>query len=126
ILREGSAKKMLSWFDTFEGNRPKEYLDDFIALLRKYRRKYPCSGSIRQLRNLHKLHSEFRNHFSHFVPVSWAIEIAIFHPLIESAIDGIEAAIQQHQVTIHLDMNRLSRLKYNLAATRTVLASMTR
>src|ERR1700738_1751738 len=90
ILKERSAKAMLRWFNTFEGERPREHLDDFIALLKKYRKEYPCNGTIRQLKQLYKLHREFRNHFTHFVPIWWSIEIAMLPPMIESALDSIE------------------------------------
>ena len=124
ILKERSAKAMLRWFNTFEGERPREHLDDFIALLKKYRKEYPCNGTIRQLKQLYKLHREFRNHFTHFVPIWWSIEIAMLPPMIESALDSIEAAMRQHRVAVNLDDGMQGRLEGNLAATRAALASM--
>jgi hypothetical protein len=43
--------------------------------------------------------------------------------IIESALILIEAAMQQHQVAVHLSGNKKRRLERNLAATRTGLAS---
>jgi hypothetical protein len=124
ILRERSAKALLRWFDTFEGDRPREYLDDFIALLKKYRREYPCQGTIWQLKHRYKLHKEFRNHFTHFVPVWWSIEIAMLPPIIESALHAIEVAMRQQRVAVNLDQEMQARLDGNLATTRAALTSM--
>jgi hypothetical protein len=122
ILKESSAKKRLRWMETFAGTEPPERLDDFIPLLKKYRKMYPCHGTIQQLRHLHALHKEFRNNFIHFVPCSWSIAISSLPPMIESALILIETAMQQHQVAIHLDEDMQSRLKQNLAVTREAIA----
>jgi hypothetical protein len=124
ILSKRSAKALLRWFDTFEGERPREHLDDFLALLKKYRKEYPCHGTIRQLKHLYKLHFEFRNNFTHFVPAYWSIEIAMFPPIIGSALDAIEAAMRQQRVAVNLDQKMQDRLASNLATTRAVLACM--
>jgi hypothetical protein len=124
VLKERSAKATLRWLDSLEGKQPREHLDDFIALLKKYRRMYPCHGTIKQLRQLRKLHKEFRNYFAHFVPTSWVIEIAMLPPMIESALTGIEAAMQQHKVAIFLEEEMQRRLEQNLEATRAALASL--
>jgi hypothetical protein len=124
ILRESSAKKRLKWLDTLTGPAPPEQLDDFIPLLKKYRKMYPCCGTIQQLRQLRELHREFRNSFIHFVPGNWSISISSLPPMIESALILIEAAMQQHQVAIHFNEDMQSRLGQNLRTTRAALAAL--
>jgi hypothetical protein len=124
VLKESSAKKRLRWMQNFVGTEPPERLDDFIPLLKKYRKMYPCHGTIQQLRQLHALHNEFRNNFVHFVPVSWSILLSSLPPMIESALILIETAMQQHQVAIHFNDDMQSRLEQNLAATRAALATL--
>ena len=123
VLKNGSAKARLSWLRNPVGDAPREHLDEFIPLLKKYRKKYPCHGTIQQLNQLHKLHKEYRNNFAHFVPKGWAIEIAVLLAIIESALKLIEVAMQQQQVTMHLDEGMQSRLEQNLAATRAAIAA---
>jgi hypothetical protein len=119
VLSKESATKMLKYLETLEGDRPQEYLADFVTLLKRYRKKYPCHGlTTEQLKHIHKLHKQFRNNFAHFVPKGWWIEIARLPAIIESTLDLIEAAMQQHQVVIHLNGNMKRRLEQNLAATR--------
>jgi hypothetical protein len=123
VLNKKSATKMLNYLKTLEGDRPQEYLADFVTLLKEYRKKYPSHGiTPEQLKSIHGLHKQFRNNFAHFVPKGWWIEIAMLPPIIESALDLIESAMQQHQVVIHLNGNMKRRLEQNLAATRAGLA----
>jgi hypothetical protein len=125
ILDTKSATKMLNYLETLEGDMPQERLADFIALLEKYQTKYPCHGlTLEQLKNIHELHKQFRNNFVHFVPKGWWIETAMLPPIIGSALDLIEAAMKQHQVTIHLSGNKERRLEKNLIAARAALASV--
>jgi hypothetical protein len=118
VLKERSAKAKLTWLANPAGTPPHERLDDFIPLLKKYRKKYPCCGTIQQLRQIHKLHSEFRNNFVHFVPKGWSIELAMLPAIIRTGLDLIEAAMQQHQVAIHLDEGMQRRLQQNLTVAR--------
>jgi hypothetical protein len=123
ILEKKSATEMLNYLETLQGDRPQEKLADFITLLKRYRRKYPSPGiCVEQLKHIHKLHKQFRNNFAHFVPAGWSIEVAMLPQIVESALDLIEAAMQQEQVVRHLSGNRKRRLQRNLAATRAALA----
>jgi hypothetical protein len=79
VLNKESATKMLNYLKTLEGDRPQEYLADFVTLLKEYRKKYPSHGiTPEQLKSIHGLHKQFRNNFAHFVPKGWWIEIAMF------------------------------------------------
>jgi hypothetical protein len=122
ILDKKSATKVLNYLETPEGDMPQQRLADFTTLFRKYRKKYPCNGTIQQLKQIRRLHQEFRNNFAHFVPAGWSIEVAMLPQIVESALDLIEAAMQQEQVVMHLSGNRKRRLQRNLAATRAALA----
>lgn len=125
ILDNKSETKMLGYLETLEGDMPQERLADFIELLEKYRNKYPCHGiTPEQLKNIHGLHKQFRNNFAHFVPKGWLIEIAMLPAIIGSALDLIEAAMQQQQVGVHLSGNKKRRLQKNLAATKAALVSL--
>lgn len=127
VLRKDSATEMLKWLATLEGDRPREILDDFLKLLKKYRRKYPGHGMTgQQTKNLHSLHEEFRNSFAHFTPQGWQIDTTMLPALVVSALDLISAAMQQYQVEVHLSGNMKRRLATNLATARARLASANR
>jgi hypothetical protein len=121
ILEKKSAIKVLRYFETLEGELPQEKVADFMTLFRKYRKMYPCKGTIQQLKQVHRLHQEFRNEFAHFVPKGWSIELAGLPAIIETALELIEDAMKQDQVVMRLSGNRKRRLERNLAATRTAL-----
>jgi hypothetical protein len=123
ILSRQSAIEMLNWLDTLEGDRPKEHLADFGMLVKKFRKKYPAALTPEQHRKVLKLHREFRNKFAHFTPTHWSIEISMLPTLLENALDLIETAMQQDQVTVRTNGNFKRRLSGNLAATRTALTS---
>jgi hypothetical protein len=123
ILEKASATKVLNYLERLEGERPQEKLADFVTLLKRYRKKYPCHGiTTEQLRLIHELHKNFRNNFAHFIPTGWLIEVAILPAVIESALNLIEKAMQQPQVLMHLSGNKKRRLVKNITATRTALA----
>jgi hypothetical protein len=125
ILEKGSTAKALDYLKTLEGDRPQDKLADFVTLLKRYRKKYPCNEiTTGQLKLIHKLHKDFRNDFAHFVPTSWLIEVAMLPAVIESALKLIERAMQQPQVAMHLSGNQKRRLAKNMTATRTALASL--
>ncbi len=89
--------------------------------LRKYRKMYPCKGTIQQLKQLRRLHQEFRNDFAHFVLKGWSTELAGLPAIIETALKLIEEAMKQDQVLMRLSGNGKRRLERNLVVTRTAL-----
>jgi hypothetical protein len=123
ILSKQSAIEMLNWLETLQGDRPTEHLAEFSILVKRFRKKYPTALTAEQHRKIFKLHREFRNKFAHFTPTHWSIEISMLPVLLESAIDLIESAMQQDQVTMKTNGNFKSRLKRNLVAARAALAS---
>jgi hypothetical protein len=122
ILSEPSAAAMLNWLETFEGDRPREHLADFGMLLKKFRKRYPSTLTSEQHRNIRRLDREFRNKFAHFTPTHWSIEISMLPTLVENAVDLIETAMQQDQVTVRTSGNFKRRLRANLAGARGALA----
>jgi hypothetical protein len=124
ILTEASAKKMLNWLDVMQGDPPVERLAEFGVLLAKFRDKYPSLLKQAEYDRIEKLHSVFRNKFSHFTPTSWSIEIEILIPLIESAAKLIEVAMAQGQVLIHTSGNSKRKLTANLNVTRKALGTI--
>jgi hypothetical protein len=121
ILEERSATKVLRYLETGMGDMPQERMADFMTLFRKYRKMYPCSGTIQQLKQIRRLHQEFRNNFAHFVPKGWSIELAGLPRIIETAVKLIEEVMKQDQVLMRLSGNKKRRLERNLAVTRTAL-----
>jgi hypothetical protein len=121
ILEKKSATRVLRYFEIPEGDMPQERMADFMTLFRKYRKMYPCKGTIQQLKQIRRLHQEFRNDFAHFVPKGWSIEVAGLPAIIGTALKLIEEAMKQDQVLMRLSGNRKRRLERNLAATRTAL-----
>jgi len=125
ILNKQSEKETLDWLDKLEGDEPAQYLADFLTLLKKYRKKYPSSAiTADQLNDIRKLHNQFRNNFAHFTPKGWSIEIAMLPKIIGNALNLVEMAMHQHQVTIHLSGNMKRRLAKNLTVTRAGLTDV--
>jgi hypothetical protein len=125
ILKNRSARETLNWLETLEGGQPVQYLLEFPELLGKYRKKYPCTAmTVQQLKDMKRFHKEFRNHFTHFVPQGWSIEIGGLPRIFGTALDLLEMAMQQHQVEVHLSGNMKRRLARNLAAARSGLLTV--
>jgi hypothetical protein len=122
ILAKASEAATLKWLENPTGVHPSQYLDHFPKLIRKFRKKYTdCSITVEQLKDLKKLHHEFRNQFTHFAPMQWSIELVGLPRIANAALDLIEDAMQKHQVEIHLTCNMKKRLAENLSATREAL-----
>jgi hypothetical protein len=119
VLTNRSARETLDWLETPEGDEPDQRLLEWPKLLRKFRKKYPCAAmTVPQLKDMKRLHEEFRNNFTHFIPRGWSIEIAGLPRIIATAVDLIELAMQQHQVTVNLSGNMKRRLTRNLEDAR--------
>ena len=118
ILKKDSAEARLTWLASLRGPSPPPHLDDFIPLVKKYRKKYPGYIATQQFEQICKLHTEFRNSFIHFVPEGWSIELAMLAAIIRTCLDLTEAAMRQHQVAMHLDEEAQCRLRQNLIVTR--------
>lgn len=125
ILKNRSAKETLSWLQTLEGDPPVPYLLECPELLRKYRKKYPCTVMTpQQLKDMKRFHREFRNNFTHFAPQGWSIEIAGLPRIVGTALDLLEMAMQQQQVEVQLDENMKRRLAGNLEVARAGLLTV--
>jgi hypothetical protein len=123
VLTEKSAKAVLSWHDKRrEGEYPEERLADFWTLFQRLCRAKPDLVGLaitrRQIRDVKRLHSYFRNNFSHFTPKTWSIEKAGLPRIVGTAINFIEVAMNQDQVTFRMTGNRKRRLAENLRKIR--------
>jgi hypothetical protein len=117
VLSSNSAKAMLDWLASPQGNAPREHVASFSDLLKKYRKKYPhLRLSDGQLAQLRKLDEHLRNNFIHFVPKGWSIEAAGLPALIRCAANLIDTAMGQDRVSLHLTCNMKRRLQKNLEA----------
>jgi hypothetical protein len=115
VLTKKSAEATLAWLENPTGVYPAPYLEHYPTLSKKYRKKYPdCSITLQQLKDLKKLHSEFRNQFTHFAPMQWSIEEAGLPRITKAALDLIEESMQRHQVEIHLTCDMKRNLAENL------------
>ena len=122
FFEKQSAAATLAWLDNPTGVHPSQFLAGFPALIKKYRKRYPdCSITLQQHKDLKKLHSEFRNQFTHFAPMQWSIEVAGLPRIAKTALDLIEDAMRKHQVEIHLTCDMKKRLAENLKIIREAL-----
>jgi hypothetical protein len=129
VLDNKSARKTLKWYDARKGTMPQGRLADFKSLLARCQDKSrmedePLVLTKEQLKDLRRLHEEFRNNFSHFTPMSWSIEIAGLPRIVGTAVDCIEYLMGCTQALIKLTGNRKRRLSKNIKETRALLAML--
>lgn len=129
FLAEKSARKTLEWHNKLEGNVPDQRLADFESLLARCQDKSlmedePLVVTEEQLKDVIRLHAEFRNNFSHFTPMGWSIEVAGLPRIIRTAIDFVEYLMSSTQVLFKLTGNRKRRLSKNVKDARAILASL--
>jgi len=75
VLTEKSRQARLEWLANTSGKYPKERLEEFWKLLRRFLRENPSvKPSFAQLRNIYRLHFQLRNDFQHYKPGGWSIE----------------------------------------------------
>jgi hypothetical protein len=128
VLDETSGARMLEYLERREGDRgkpPKERIADFGVLLERCGTKRPNFEPLvlpeGPLKDIKRLHKEFRNNFAHFTPKGWSIEKEGLLRIMGAAMDATEWLMLQDQVTYRMSGNRLRRLKANLKAARTAL-----
>jgi len=129
MLDAKSARKTLEWYDTLRGTMPEGRLANFKTLLvrcqdKKRMQDEPLVLTTAQLKDICKLHEEFRNHFAHFVPMGWRIEKVGLPRIIGAAIDCIEDLMGCTQALQKLTENRKRRLLKSIKATRAILVGL--
>jgi hypothetical protein len=67
-----------------------------------------------QRRNIRRLHRDFRNNFTHFIPQGWRIEKAGLPRIVGAALDAAGGLMRRDYVTRLLDVNRQQRLQQRL------------
>ena len=101
VLDKKSQRAVLKWHDARKGQRPKAKLADFLTLLDRYCKENPAIRqriTRQQVRDIRRLHTEFRNGFEHFQPEGWSIEKAGLPRIIRTALEGIELAMNHEKV----------------------------
>ena len=129
VLADRSARETLEWHDAPKGTMPNQWLAGFESLLTRCQDKSrmedePLVLTKEQLKDLRRLHEEFRNNFSHFTPMSWSIEIAGLPRIVGTAVDCIEYLMGCTQALIKLTGNQKRRLSKNIKETRALLAML--
>ena len=119
VLEKRSAREMLKWLDTHEGDAPEERLADFNTLLARCRKTrcmdgQPLKLGHAQTNDIKRLHKEFRNNFAHFTPKGWCIEKAGLPRIVRAAVDAIEKLMGHSRVLYKLNGNKKRRLAHRL------------
>jgi hypothetical protein len=126
-LTDKSRRVVLKWLESGQGKEPPKRLADFWTLFWRYCRENPTAKekvTRRQVRDIRRLHREFRNSFEHFIPETWSIEKAGLPRIVGTAIDFIEIVMQHDKVVSRLTGNKITRLKGNIAAARIELEGL--
>jgi len=108
---------------------PEGRLANFKTLLvrcqdKKRMQDEPLVLTTAQLKDICKLHEEFRNNFAHFIPMGWSIEKVGLPRIIGAAIDCIEDLMGCTQALQKLTENRKRRLLKSIKATRAILVGL--
>jgi hypothetical protein len=123
VLDKISTRKMREWLDQPTEDPPQERLAYFNTLLERCRasdhmKGQPLNLSPSQLKDIGRLHNEFRNGFTHFVPQGWSIAKAGLPRIVCAAVDATETLMAHPNVTYKLTGNRRRRLASSLAIVR--------
>jgi hypothetical protein len=128
VLTPNSATQMLAWLSNREarsGKPPRERLAEFDVLLDRCLDTHPNHDPLvltpEQLRDVRRLHHEFRNNFAHFTPKGWSIEKEGLPRIVWAGLDAVTKLMSQPNVRSRMSGNRLRRLK---AALKVVKASL--
>jgi hypothetical protein len=126
VLTKDSAREMLMWFETQEGALPEEHLLDFGKLLKrcqqaKWMNGDPLQLTATQLKDVKRLHDQFRNNFAHFIPKGWSIEKRGLPRIISVALDAIEILMRHRRVANRVSENQTRRLAKRLDSIRKAL-----
>jgi hypothetical protein len=123
VLEKKCAREMLDWLETQKGNPPEEKLADFNTLLSRSTKavnmdNQPLTLTGSQTKDVTRLHRDFRNNFSHFVPKSWCIEKAGLPRIVRAAVHATDLLMQNERVDRQLSGNRKRRLARQLKTIR--------
>jgi hypothetical protein len=121
VLDEKSAKKWHKWYETMEGVPPPERMANFNTLLKRCCKKLKAAGltnvaTHKQIRNVVRLHRDFRNNFAHFRPMGWTIEKAGLPRIVGIAADFTGHLMLNDDVSYKLNGTQRRRLTDSLKA----------
>jgi hypothetical protein len=119
VLDERSAKQWRQWYETLEGPPPKERLAEFKLLLWRSCRKMkrdgqPLKVTRKELRDVLRLHRDFRNNFAHFTPKGWSIEKAGLPRILGTAVRFTGVLLSMDHMGYKLNGNQQRRLKKSI------------
>jgi hypothetical protein len=130
ILENKSAAAILSWFNAGEDTRgkyPDERLASFGELLDRCIAGRPDFEPLvlkpDQLKDIERLHDDFRNHFAHFTPKGWGIEKVGLPRIIEATLDVVKELMNRGQVTRRMEVDQRERLDKTLKTAKLALPS---
>jgi hypothetical protein len=118
VLDKKSRRLVLAWHENREGPYPKERLAEFDVLLKRCHEAGLLKLKEAEEKDLLRLHNEFRNTFSHFMPMSWSIEKAGLPRIVCTALDCIEKLMSSDKVRYKMSGNRTRRLFRGIEAAR--------
>ena len=121
VLDKQSARGMREWFDKKIETPPNEKLAHFNTLLQRCCESQPLALSKAQLKDIKRLHEQFRNSFTHFVPQGWSIEKAGLPRIVGAAVDVTERLMAYPNVVHKLSGNKKRRFESYLGTIRTQL-----
>lgn len=116
-----------AWHSWYGGDRnapmPYEHLADFATLLKRARKKGFTVG-VTQIKDIMRLHSDFRNNFSHFTPKSWSIEKAGLPRIVNTTLEAVEQLMARDEVNYKMTGNRKRRLAKAIIGAKSALARL--
>lgn len=129
ILDRRTSALKLNWLQAplaTRGQEPRARLAEFGVLLKRCmtedeRFEPALVLTDQQLRDIERLHAEFRNNFAHFQPMGWSIERQGLPRIVGAAMAATEWLMSHDNVIHRMNGNQLRRLKANLKAARTTL-----
>jgi hypothetical protein len=118
VLKKKSAAAMLTWLERMDGDEPKEWMEDFLELIKKANLKI----SAPEQKRIKKLHF-FRNTFVHFTPQTFWLSITELPAVVCTTLELVERLMESSRVSVHFTGNKKRRLYAGLESIRLTLAA---
>ena len=120
VLKKKSAAEMLTWLEKMDGEPPKEWMEEFLELIKKANLKM---NAVEQ-KQVKKLHF-FRNTFVHFTPQTFWLGTAELPLVIGTTLELVAKLMESDRVRIRFTGNKKRRLSTDLEGVRSALARIT-
>lgn len=119
VLKKKSAAAMLSWLEKMEGEEPKEWMEEFLELIKKANLKMTAAEQTQ----IKKLHFR-RNTFVHFTPQTFWLSTNELPAMVGTTLELVERLMESDRVRIHFTGNKKRRLYSDLEKIRLALARL--